>query len=1081
MKPRYLLSLISATVLLTACGQEQEQNFAEPLPEVVDFNYHVKPILSDTCYLCHGPDKSNAKAGLTLSNFDDATTHITDNGVAALIPGNAEGSEAFQRIMSDDENIIMPPPNAHLTLSARDKAIIKKWIDQGAEYKKHWALISPVKVTPPTLKAVEWANNEIDHFIGKKIEDKNLQPNSQADKESLIRRLSFDLTGLPPSTEQLDNYLSNNSKDATPKLIDELMASPAFGERLATEWLDVARYADTHGYSTDYYRDMSPYRDWVIESFNQNRPFDEFITWQVAGDLLPNATEQQILATAFNRVHAQNGEGGIVNEEFRVEYVKDRVQTIGTGLLGMTMHCAQCHDHKYDPISAKDYYSTFAFFNNLDESGQISYDPNDMPVPTLMLPTAEQKQTTEQLTAQVAELENSLRSFKTVNAEFKQWLDKNEGKVTNKGKDALIAHFDFSSKDSTKTLHNKVDKKSSGKVMFGGKPKKKTGPKLVHIQDSNRSAIKLNGDDILFFPTLNGYHRAKPFSLSIDVKIPTDTEDGVLVHYNKAGILYNFKGFDLGIEDGHWMVRFAHSYPYNAIKIDAREPVAREQWTNVAITYDGSSTAAGLKLYINGELAQTDVERDNLYKDIEHTRTSVKEEMGIKIGARWRSKGLPNVLVDNFKVYDRDLTAIEMHNAQSEQPVTASMEALLAVFNKTVNKDYINTSNQLQTLRHQQNQMIEQFQEIMVMQEMEQPRQAYVLERGGYANHGEKVSPGVPERFYPFDPDWPKNRIGLAKWLTAPKHPLVSRVIVNRYWQLVFGTGLVRTPEDFGNQGELPTHPLLLDWLAVEFVESGWDVKHIIKLMVSSATYQQSSKTTEQLNESDPENRLYARGPSGRLTAEMIRDNALAASDLLVDKIGGESVRPYQPKDIWKMNNKTYERGDGEDLYRRSMYTIYKRSAPPPNLMAFDAPSRSYSVGTRQETSTPLQALALLNDPQIIEASKVLSAKLMRQFDSPTEILSQAYRKITSRIPSDAELTIIEQMYQQTLTDFTDSPQQVAELLDIGDTKVSAQQNTAELAALTSVTNILMNHDAAVIKKVEDKLWIAETFYVTVY
>ncbi|WP_158968938.1 DUF1553 domain-containing protein [Paraglaciecola sp. L3A3] len=1065
MKSTYLLSLISTSLLLTACSQEPEQTFAEPLPEVVDFNFHVKPILSDTCYLCHGPDKSNAKAGLTLSNFADATKHITDNGVPALIPGNAEDSEAFQRMMSDDENVIMPPPNSHLTLSSRDKAIIKKWINQGAEYKKHWALITPEKVNLPTLKEPEWANNEIDHFISKKIENKNLKANSQADKESLIRRLSFDLTGLPPSTEQLDEYLNNDSPKATSELIDKLIASPAFGERLATEWLDVARFADTHGYSMDFYRDMSPYRDWVIESFNQNRPFDEFITWQVAGDLLPNATQEQILATAFNRVHAQNGEGGIVNEEFRVEYVKDRVQTIGTGLLGMTMHCAQCHDHKYDPISAKDYYSTFAFFNNLDESGQISYDPNDMPVPTLMLPTAEQKQTTEQLNAQVIELENSLKSFKAVNPEFKQWLDKNNGTVSNKGDDALIAQFDFDSKDSTKTIHNKIDKKASGKVMFGGKPKKTKGPELVHIKDTNRSAIQLNGDDILFFPTLNGYNRAKPFSLSIDVKIPEDAKDGVLVHYNKAGILYNFKGFDLGIEEGHWMVRFAHNYPFNAIKIDAVQPVIREQWTNVAITYDGSSKASGVKLYINGELAQTVVERDNLYKEIEHTRTSVKDEMGLKVGARWRSKGLPNVLVDNFKVYNRDLTQIEMHNAYLGQPATQNMDELLALFNRTVNKDYINTSNQLQALRHQQNQMIEQFQEVMVMKEMDKPRQAYLLERGGYANHGEKVSPGVPERFYPYDPAWPKNRLGLAKWLTAPKHPLVARVIVNRYWQLMFGTGLVRTPEDFGNQGELPTHPLLLDWLAVEFIESGWDVKHMIKLMASSATYQQSSKPSQQIKEIDPENRLYAYGPSGRLSAEMIRDNALAASDLLIDKIGGESVRPYQPKDIWKMNNKTYERGHGEDLYRRSMYTIYKRSAPPPNLMAFDSPSRSYSVGTRQETSTPLQALALLNDPQIIEASKVLSAQLMTEYELPKDILRQAYRKITSRTPSEQELTIIEQMYQQTLADFTNTPEQVTQLLDVGDSKVTEQQNTAELAALTSVTNILMNHDAAVIKR----------------
>lgn len=1065
MTPFKLLSITSIVLLLVACGQEEQQVFKEPLPKVVDFNFHVKPILSDTCYLCHGPDKSNAKAGLTLSNFTDATTHITDNDMPAIEAGSAKNSEAYQRIMSDDENLIMPPPNSHLTLSARDKAMIKKWIDQGAEYKKHWALIKPEKSTPTKLKNSVWVHNIIDDFIGKNIEDKALTPNKQADKESLVRRLSFDLTGLPPSIELVDNYLNNNAPDATEQLIDKLIAQPAFGERLATEWLDVARFADTHGYSQDFYRDMSPYRDWVIASFNQNRGFDEFVTWQVAGDLLPNATTETKLATAFNRVHAQNSEGGIVNEEFRVEYVKDRVQTIGTGLLGLTMHCAQCHDHKYDPISAKDYYSTYAFFNNLDDSGQISYDPADIPVPTMMLPTKEQQAISKALTSKIRQVESALLALNTPSKEFEQWLNQQNGEIKSNGSDALIAHFEFTENDKTNKIGNALDNKKSGKVMFGGKPNKKKGPALVHVQDEKRSAIKLNGDDILFFPDFKGYHRAQPFSLSIDVKLPEKFEDGVLVHYNKAGILYNFKGFDIGIENNHWMVRFAHSYPFNAIKIDSTETVVPNQWTNIAVTYDGSSKAAGVKLYINGQLANTQVERDNLYKEIEHTRESVKNAMGLKIGGRWRSKGLPNSLVDNFKVYNRDLTQVEVANAFNSQSNTSDMSALLALFNQTVNSDYREKRNELQDLRFQQNQMVESIQEIMVMHERSEPRAAYVLERGSYANHGEEVTAGVPESILAFDNSWPRNRLGLAKWLTSPNNPLVARVIVNRYWQLMFGQGIVRTPEDFGNQGELPTHPPLLDWLAVEFIESGWDVKHIIKLMVMSATYQQSSKSSPELNEIDPENRLYARGPSGRLSAEMIRDNALAASGLLVDKIGGESVKPYQPDGIWKMNNMTYERGSGEDLYRRSMYTIYKRSAPPPNMMAFDAPSRSYSVGTRQETSTPLQALALLNDPQIIEASRVLANNLLKQNESPVDILKQAYRKVTSRTPLPNELTIIEQMYQQSLADFTHTPEQITQLLAIGESKLKDVEPSAKLAALTSIINILMNHDAAVIKR----------------
>ncbi|MCF2947083.1 DUF1553 domain-containing protein [Paraglaciecola aquimarina] len=1061
---------LGLSVILLGCGQEPELTFGEPIPEDVDFNYHVKPILSDTCYLCHGPDKSNAKAGLTLSNFADATKHQTDSGLYALVAGKPEKSEAFQRIMSDDENTIMPPPNSHLTLTPRQKAIIKKWIEQGAEYKKHWALIKPVKPSVPEIENPSWSSNPIDSFIAKQLENKGLTPSQKADAESLVRRLSFDLTGLPPSIETIDQYLAKPDKNATDQLIDKLIQSPAFGERLATEWLDVARYADTHGYSTDFYRDMSPYRDWVIESFNQNRPFDEFITWQVAGDLLDNPSQEQVLATAFNRIHAQNGEGGIVNEEFRVEYVKDRVQTIGTGLLGLTMHCAQCHDHKYDPISAKDYYATYAFFNNLDESGQISYDPNDMPVPTILLPNDHEKQQTQTLATKISKLENVLQSMQQTNAEFEAWLKTQTAANTNissqaTGEDALIAHYKFSNTDNTEQIVNSVDIKSPGRVMFGAKPKKKHGPEIHHVNNAGRSAIKLNGDDALYFPELKGFHRAKPFSLSIDVKVPQEIEEGVLVHYNKAGILYNFKGFDLGIEDNHWIVRFAHSYPYNALKIKTTAPVTRDSWLNVAMSYDGSSKANGLKLYIDGKLVNTVIERDNLYKEIEHTREGVKKEIGLKIGARWRSKGLPNALVDNFKVYSRELTSIEFANNVSDKDIQPSKEQLLALFNKTVNQDYNANVKTLEETRFKHNQLVENIKEIMVMQELPERRQAYILERGGYANHGQPVEPGVPERILPFDPKWPKNRLGLAKWLTSQDNPLVARVVVNRYWQMIFGNGLVRTPEDFGNQGQLPSHPELLDCLAVEFIESGWDVKHMIKLMVSSQTYQQSSRSTPELNEADPENIWLAKGPSARLSAEMIRDNALAASQLLVRKIGGESVKPYQPAGIWKMNNMTYERGTGEDLYRRSMYTIYKRSAPPPNLMAFDAPSRSYSVGTRQRTSTPLQALALLNDPQIIEASKVLANQLMTEPTSVKDKLQKSYRLITSRIPKDDELNIIETMYQQSLTDFTNNPAQTNELLAIGEAKISDENTTPELAALTSVTNILMNHDAAVIKR----------------
>ncbi|MGJ8693722.1 MAG: DUF1553 domain-containing protein [Thalassotalea sp.] len=1058
----YLYAVISSVITAGCSDHQATQSFAEPIPDVVDFNYDVKPILSDTCYLCHGPDKENARGGLTLSNFADATKHVTDNGLAAVIPGNADDSEAYMRLISDDENYMMPPPDANLVLSAREKAIIKKWIDQGAVYKKHWALITPEKSATPTLKNSAWPLNTVDAFIAKKIEDKGLTPNERADKESLIRRVTFDLTGLPPTIAELDNFLSDQRPNAYQTLVERLMATPAYGERMAVEWLDVARYADTHGYSTDYYRDMSPYRDWVIESFNQNRPFDEFITWQIAGDLLPNSTKEQKLATAFNRIHAQNGEGGIVNEEFRIEYVKDRVQTVGTGLLGLTLHCAQCHDHKYDPISAKDYYSMNAFFNSIDDSGQISYDPNDIPVPTLLLPTPEQEAKLADINAQINAQQSLLSSkYSADNQAFKTWLANNKTTKVKEDTSALMAYYPLSKSDRNKLVASALDKAANGKIIYGSNPKKKQGDPMVHVVEEGREAIKLNGDDPLYFPTVKGFETATAFSLSIDAKIPTEITDGVLMHYNKAGILYNFKGFDIGIENNHWLVRFAHTYPYNAIVLKSKTPVQREQWQNIAMSYNGSGEAAGINFYLDGQAVEMQVERDNLYKEIKHNREGVLKEIGLKVGARWRSRGVPNTLVDNIKVYDRALTAIEFTQALDG----ASTEDYLALYNQRYNKAYQNDFSKLTALRKEKNSLAEQIQEIMVMKELPEPRQAYLLKRGSYTMLGEKVYPGVPENILPYDESWGDNRLGLARWLTDPKHPLVPRVIVNRYWQMLFGNGLVRTPEDFGNQGQLPTHPALLDWLAREFVESGWDVNHMVQLMVTSATYQQSSKTTAILNEKDPENRLFARGPSGRLSAEMIRDLALAASGLLVDKVGGKSVNPYQPKDIWRMNNMDYHQGSGDDLYRRSMYTIYKRSVPPPNMTAFDAPMRSYSVGVRQETSTPLQSLALLNDPQIVEATRVLSSNVMKANTDVKAQLTSVYRRLTSRIPNEHEYALINDMYSDMVASFTESPADAKDFISTGEYPIDESLDPIKLAALSSVANILINHDASVIKR----------------
>ncbi|WP_017446949.1 DUF1553 domain-containing protein [Gayadomonas joobiniege] len=1067
IKNRYL-GLSAMTLLLSGCfDNEPEQVFAEPIPDKVDFNFDVKPILSDTCFLCHGPDKVNAKAGLSLDTFEHATSHITDNKMAAITPGDADQSEIYHRIISEDDNFVMPPPSSNLKLSPRDKAIIKKWIEQGAEYKKHWAFIKPEKTELPEVKNAAWVKSPIDAYVLDKIEKRGYEPAQRADKVSLIRRLSFDLTGLPPTEKEVADFLADQSDSAWHQLINYYMAKPAYGERMAQEWLDVARFADTHGYSTDFYRDMSPYRDWVIDSFNQNRPFDQFISWQIAGDLMPNPSTEQRLATAFNRVHAQNGEGGIVNEEFRVEYVKDRVQTLGTGLMGLTMHCAQCHDHKYDPISAKEYYQTTAFFNNLDESGQISYDPNDMPVPTMLLPSAEEKAQLTKLTTEIKSLENRLQAIKqTANDAFNQWKGSfSIAAAKTSAQQHLIADYPLTLEDNNEAIKNRLNGEAQGKVIYGSNVKKKDGPAMQYYQQDSRQAIKLNGDDPLYFQHLNDFRRGIPFAVTIDAWLPESAQEGVLFHYNKAGILYNFKGFDVGIEHGHWHVRLAHTYPYNAISLKSVAPVQKEQWLNVAFSYDGSSKASGVDFYVNGHAVEMQVERDNLYKEIKHTKAQVLEEIGLKVGARWRSRGIAGAIVDNLKVYNSQLSRVELMATSDLQTAKLSEELLLEHYLLRHHKAYQSELAALAARRDDLNQQQEAVKEVMVMEEMKTPRQAYILLRGSYASHGDPVEPGVPEAVLPYDPSWPKNRLGLAKWLTHKDNPLVSRVLVNRYWQMFFGDGIVRTPEDFGNQGKRPTHPALLDWLAVEFVESGWNLNHLVKLMLHSSTYQQSSKATTELLQKDPENTLFARASAQRLTAEMLRDNVLAVSGLLVDKIGGKSTHPYQPDGIWSMNNMEYKQGSGEDLYRRSMYTIYKRSTPPPNMTNFDASMRGHSIGQRQETNTPLQSLTLLNDPQVVEASRVLAEKMMQKRPKVEDQLAGVFKALTSREVTAEQLQILHQMYQRVVVDFKQDPSKAEAFLNVGEMPVNSDLPAVELAALGTVSNMLVSHDAAVIKR----------------
>jgi len=1033
------------------------------LAEEVSFNFDIRPIMSDTCFLCHGPDEGNREADL---RFDIREVAIADrDGSVAIVPGDPEESLMIWMINSDDEEDHMPPLEHPRQLTEDEKVLFRQWIEQGAKYEKHWSLMPPNSREPVEVSDLNWVKNPIDRFVLKKMDEEGLSPSEEADRTTLIRRVTFDLTGLPPTLEEIDAFLADTSADADEKLVDDLLSRIAYAERLTNEWMDVARFSDSQGYSQDFVRDMSPYRDWVIEAFDSNMPFDQFAEWQLAGDLLPNATRTQKLATAFNRLHPQNTEGGIVNEEFKVEYAAERVQTFSAAFLGMTIECARCHDHKYDPITQQNFYELFSFFNNIDDSGQISYEASDMPAPTLMLPTVEQTKKLSELDRRIEVQEAVVeKNYHNSRSAFIAWK-KREGNGSSdlSGEDALVGVFPLISADTTASIASSLNPTSTGRVIFSAQVNNKEGPDLDMVTYEAGVAAKVNGDDALYFPDVNFFRRATPFSVGIDANIPEAIEEGTLIHFNVAGILYNYKGWEVSLTDGHWDVRMAHNYPYNAIQLVSTEPVKKNVWQSVFLTYDGSSKAAGLTLYVDGVRVPMHIERDRLYKNILSNKEGVRKEVGLKVGARWRSKGLPGTLVDNVRAYDRKLTDVEVAFLAGRDDKDFDEDPGYDYFLNRYHEPYREGLKLVAELRGERNDLNEKVQEVMVMDEMPEPQQAYVLRRGSYDAPTKPVSPGTPEAILRFPDGLPNNRLGLAHWLTDPRNPLTARVTVNRYWQMIFGRGLVGTPEDFGNQGQLPTHPELLDWLAKRFVDSGWDVKALLRLMVTSATYTQSSRANASQLENDPENLLLARGPVVRLSAEMLRDNALAASGLLVDKVGGKSVYPYQPEGLWSMNKGTYEVGSGDDLYRRSLYTVWKRTVPPPTMKNFDAPNRSYCVVKRQNTSSPLQALSLMNDPQFVEASRALAERVMRLSAKSEERLILSYRLLTSRYPSRQELKLLENIFEQVLDSFKNKPGKADELLSVGESVPGESVEKNTLAAHAVLASLIMNHDASVV------------------
>ena len=1025
------------------------------LPAAVDYNFHIKPILSDRCYACHGPDDKARQAELRLHEEDGAKEARLASGGRAVVPGSLRRSKLYRRISARDAEERMPPLESNLSVSEYEKALIARWIEQGAEWKPHWAFVPPTRPEVPEVRDTTWPRNEIDHFVLDRLRRQDLSPSPEAARETLLRRVTLDLTGLPPTLDELDAFLADTSPQAYERVVARLLDSPAYGEHMAAEWLDIARYADTHGYQADRDRRMWPWRDWVVSAFNDNMPFNEFGTWQLAGDLLPEATTEQQLATAFNRNHRQTNEGGSIEEEFRTEYVADRTNTAGTAFLGLTMECARCHDHKYDPISHEDYYRFFSFFSSIDESGQTSHFTDAVPVPALALPDQAQEERLERLRAQVAQAEGSLEAAREHAAPaYQRWLQGARAEIPpDLPRKDLTVHLDFERLEDGR-IPAAYPAAAAAVAVFD--PVLQPGP-------AGR-ALTFDGENGAYLEDAGIFTAADPFSLSLRIFVPRYERSNVLVHRTQAALDAGSRGYELSMEDGHLVAQLAHMWPENAIRIASERRVPLSEWVHVAMTYDGSSRAGGLDLYMGGERQPVRVVRNSLRRNITYENLDVHLTMGY----RFRDTGFKDGRIDDLRVYARELTGLEVAQLAGTNALAAALEAparheslLLDYYLARHNDAYAAALQELRAVRGQLLEAAADVPEIMAMREMDMPRPAHVLLRGVYDEKGDAVSPGTPVALGAFPDSLPPNRLGLARWIFSADNPLTARVAVNRFWQRHFGTGLVSTAEDFGSQGALPSHPELLDYLATAFVETGWNVKQMHRRIVTSATYRQSSHASEELLARDPDNRLLARGARLRLTAEMTRDQALAASGLLVRKLGGPPVKPYQPAGLWQEKaGISYVPGTGEDLYRRSLYTFFKRTSPPPSMITLDMSTRSHCIMRRQQTTTPMQALVLLNDPQFVEASRHIGERMLQEGGpSPADRAAYAFRVLTGRAPSPAEQNVLEQLYAEQYSVFSANTEAALSLLRTGESPFDGGLPVPELAAATTLASALLSFD----------------------
>ena len=1050
------------TLTLSARTSERAQSTAAAAPPL-SFNRDIRPILSNNCFACHGPDEKQRE---TKFHFDTREGMFLEEGV--IVPGSAAKSLLVKKINEPNAEDRMPPPDSGHALTDKQIAQLTRWIDEGARWDSHWSFTAPVRPEPPAAKQAGWARNPIDQFIGARLEREGLRPSPEADKVTLLRRVTYDLTGLPPTPAEIDAFVADRSPDAYEKRVDALLASPHYGERMAMPWLDAARYADTHGYHIDSLRGMWHWRDWVINAFSRNQPFDQFVIEQLAGDLLPDATVEQKIASGFNRNHMINFEGGAIAEEYQVEYVVDRVEATSSTFMGLTMGCARCHTHKFDPISHKEFYQFFAFFNSVPEQGLDGRTGNA--APSLPLPSAAQKAQLDALNAAIGVRDAAIAD--PLVAPLQQaWEARFADTVAPIDGNGPVVHYELDGSFSD----------ISGRYRHG---RTIAGEPTFDAGQIGRGAT-FDGDVEVSFGSVGSFERTEPFSVAVWLRGRGNLPMAGLQKFSGTDKVHGYEWLfdDIVLVDiQRWAarlnVRLVGETPADNLHIRTRERLTLGDWYHLGLTYDGKGKAAGLRLYLNGRALDVEVVRDALAGSM---RSAAPLTVGSKsLGSPFRGQ------LDDFRIYDRTLAPGEVEQLALHYRARAILSGVTGkrsrdeaqflrdYFLMFAAPDTMRTAfTETRKLRAERTELQKAIPSAMVMAEMKTPRNTFVLARGDYRNQGEKVQPGVPAILPPLPEGEPLNRLTLARWLVDAKHPLTARVAVNRFWQSYFGYGIVKTQEDFGVQGEPPEHPELLDWLATAFVASGWDTRALQRLIVTSATYRQSSAVTAAARDRDPDNRLLARGPRQRLPAELIRDTALAASGLLNTKVGGPSVLPYQPSGLWEemafgegFSAQSYVQSHGPDLYRRGMYTFWKRTVPPASLATFDAPDREKCTARRAFTNTPLQALTLMNDPTYVEAARALAQRALREGGADESArIAYAFRLATARKPSGKEAGVLKDLLHGRLEAFRKDRRAAARFVAVGESVRDARLDVAELAAWTTVASAILNLDETITKQ----------------